>query len=993
MSGQTAGTAKAERSSQSARHFFAATKAGKKSTFFAPATPMFQRKCADCENEAGIQTKLLDSEQSRVAENPDPQSLDTDLDNDISRVETGAAPPPELSDDSGEDEPLPDIQTQLNVGAPNDTLEQEADSVADQVVQRMSVNPVSPRAGTHQFLQAKRSAKHHPALQAKGGDGKAAGQSLKQRLSASTGQGKPMEPGLEARMSESFGVDFSGVRIHTGRSSRQMNNELHSRAFTHGMNIHFNAGEYQPDNSSGQRLMAHELTHVVQQNGGLARKPVTQKSQGSGLAQAKMRGPVVSSVSRPTIHRKFKGTDGKKVKMTNKAGKIAFTSKNASADLIELIRLVNASGSKTAVGQIMKASNNESMINVRIETKPIANNLYGLHQAHDKSGKALKWDSKKGDFVGVPEYVGGKSGTRVYKEATITIFKGNLEKGGGNASSHKSAGVKLTLEQLIAGTFAHETGHNTDEEFIEDLYKRRSGKKNKGLDAHQNINPLDHKVYGEIGGHERRIRKAIKPCMEDKKNILPGGVGLLTHMMRITQLATVLGDEQDFLEEQIRRNDKARRFVCEAGVPAMIALYDTRNSGVLLEVECARRALTMHSKHYQHDALKQRRHELLRPFFTPRQYWIPLYTADKGKSKFGNLEPLRPVRALTDAPVNGRQLVRVMAGPLQCKEGFITVHKSLVEPKSSSLTDPKRLSLVFMENPSRFGSTFLETGVGQAKQDTRLREYVPSGKKEDKFRKIEKGRVFIVRSSGHTAKEYRINIRLGSVRVEGFIDKNHVQDDREKRKKERNYFIQVGRRIAKGRKTVFVDPSTQKCSNDRLPIEYNSAQEIVRGIVGAAKCTQGLVDEIHIVGHGGTHGMPGAGDYTQIFGLYINEMQNSLAKKPEPGGMTADQFSEATKTALADGVRFWIHACSTADTHQKADPANKDAAKRKRIPGFAEQLATSLHKKGGHTRSEVAALPGIGKASKGIERIYQFRVFPTSKPGAKPKKEFFPQKL
>ena len=221
--------------------------------------------------------------------------------------------------------------------------------------------------------------------------------------------------------------------------------------------------------------------------------------------------------SYPLIQRKFAGTDGKKVDMHEKAGKILITSKNASSDLTELIKLVNESGSKTAVIQVLKASNNLSNIHVKIESKEIDNNLYGLHQAHDNKGKALNWDRKKGDFDGIPEYVGGENGKNVYKEATITIFKGNLKKDGGNESSHKSAGVRLTLEQLIAGTFSHETGHNTDKEFIGDLRKRREGKENEGIDPHKNIKPLDDQVYKEIGEYERSKNDKKEDAKEEVK--------------------------------------------------------------------------------------------------------------------------------------------------------------------------------------------------------------------------------------------------------------------------------------------------------------------------------------------------------------------------------------------------------------------------------------------------------------------------------------------
>src|SRR5690606_1881665 len=55
------------------------------------------------------------------------------------------------------------------------------------------------------------------------------------------------------------------VRIHTGADSVQMNRELGAQAFTHGRDIYFNEGKYNPSSPDGQRLLAHELTHVVQQ--------------------------------------------------------------------------------------------------------------------------------------------------------------------------------------------------------------------------------------------------------------------------------------------------------------------------------------------------------------------------------------------------------------------------------------------------------------------------------------------------------------------------------------------------------------------------------------------------------------------------------------------------------------------------------------------------------------------------------------------------------
>lgn len=74
-----------------------------------------------------------------------------------------------------------------------------------------------------------------------------------------------MSPQLAAEMGHAIGADFNGVRIHTGEEATQMNRDLGAQAFTHGNDIYFNSGKYDPSSTNGKRLLAHELTHVVQQ--------------------------------------------------------------------------------------------------------------------------------------------------------------------------------------------------------------------------------------------------------------------------------------------------------------------------------------------------------------------------------------------------------------------------------------------------------------------------------------------------------------------------------------------------------------------------------------------------------------------------------------------------------------------------------------------------------------------------------------------------------
>ena len=75
-----------------------------------------------------------------------------------------------------------------------------------------------------------------------------------------------MDSGAREQMEPTFGADFSGVRVHADTEADTLNRAVSARAFTTGQDIFFREGEYNPGSSSGRELLAHELTHVVQQN-------------------------------------------------------------------------------------------------------------------------------------------------------------------------------------------------------------------------------------------------------------------------------------------------------------------------------------------------------------------------------------------------------------------------------------------------------------------------------------------------------------------------------------------------------------------------------------------------------------------------------------------------------------------------------------------------------------------------------------------------------
>lgn len=86
-----------------------------------------------------------------------------------------------------------------------------------------------------------------------------------QSIQRAKGGGQPLHEGVRSSMGQALGADFSRVRVHTGRQADVLNRSLNARAFTTGRDVFFSRGAYNPGTSSGSKLLAHELTHVVQQ--------------------------------------------------------------------------------------------------------------------------------------------------------------------------------------------------------------------------------------------------------------------------------------------------------------------------------------------------------------------------------------------------------------------------------------------------------------------------------------------------------------------------------------------------------------------------------------------------------------------------------------------------------------------------------------------------------------------------------------------------------
>ncbi|PJJ10312.1 uncharacterized protein DUF4157 [Flavobacterium sp. 1] len=184
----------------------------------------------------------------------------------------------------------PTIQKKLSVGSANDTYEVEADAMANKVM-RMQEPQQQNVSHTGALVQRKCTAcEQEEKLQKKplaenitpliqrsstenSGESQASNH-IENQINNSRGGGNSMDHGTKNFMESRFGADFSGVRIHTGSQAVQMSRELNAQAFTVGNDVYFNEGKYSPNTDSGKHLLAHELTHTVQQTGTIGRMKI-----------------------------------------------------------------------------------------------------------------------------------------------------------------------------------------------------------------------------------------------------------------------------------------------------------------------------------------------------------------------------------------------------------------------------------------------------------------------------------------------------------------------------------------------------------------------------------------------------------------------------------------------------------------------------------------------------------------------------------------------
>lgn len=209
--------------------------------------------------------------------------------------------------------PAAPLQAKLAIGKPGDRYEQEADRVAEQVVSNLHA-PTPRQSNQSQNLQREAVPQEEDKLQRQpkasviqrqempeeqdklqmkpsaslqNNEGRLPTSNLEASIQKAKGHGQALSDDIRTPMEQAFGTDFSGVKVHTDSQSHQINQSIQAKAFTTGNDIFFRQGAYNPDSQQGQQLLAHELTHVVQQNTGVVQRAPSDPDDGFTLVENK----------------------------------------------------------------------------------------------------------------------------------------------------------------------------------------------------------------------------------------------------------------------------------------------------------------------------------------------------------------------------------------------------------------------------------------------------------------------------------------------------------------------------------------------------------------------------------------------------------------------------------------------------------------------------------------------------------------------------------
>jgi hypothetical protein len=216
-----------------------------------------QAKCAACAEEESVQMAEEEDDSLQMTESE----------------------PEETEEVQMQTEEEEEVQMQVEEEESVQTVEEEDDTLQTMTSEPEETEEVQMQEEEEE-VQMQEEDKEEPPLQAKKEHlQNEVDNDLESRLQSTKGSGSPMDSKTRTEMESGFGADFGGVRVHTDSNAESLSKDLGAQAFTHGNDIYFNSQNYNPGSDKGKHLLAHELTHTIQQGASVHQKPEVQAQE------------------------------------------------------------------------------------------------------------------------------------------------------------------------------------------------------------------------------------------------------------------------------------------------------------------------------------------------------------------------------------------------------------------------------------------------------------------------------------------------------------------------------------------------------------------------------------------------------------------------------------------------------------------------------------------------------------------------------------------
>ncbi|WP_247828958.1 eCIS core domain-containing protein [Arthrobacter antioxidans] len=318
----------------------------------------------------------------------------------------------------------------------------------------------------------------HKPVQKKGGAGEAA-PGVEEDITRMEHGGRPLDPATRAYFESRFGADFGTVRIHDDADAAQVASSVNAEAFTQGRHIFFNSGRYAPAGTSGRRLLAHELTHVIQQGA----TPVAAPARQERAAGSPVAAPQRSADAVPTVQRQ------------NEENKLVLTSPPwVPVDIVPRIRMFGADHPRPGLGF-------EAPDNIVFESVKVPGFKLNLPQSGGYSEKSEK-------YAGAHRFGRSKNysrrGTNDPKQRDVW------------ADAIKTEGLKAKLNEAISAVAGHDHSprHATRHVLKVDIAGAGKGTKRAGKRSGGSSESL---LY--FGTAPELLRELIFPSWDKKRPV------------------------------------------------------------------------------------------------------------------------------------------------------------------------------------------------------------------------------------------------------------------------------------------------------------------------------------------------------------------------------------------------------------------------------------------------------------------------------------------